>query len=67
MNPEQVVETVWQARCPKCLSDFEMDKTASEMEGHPGTLCPSCRDLGLVLLGVLNWKDTGRAASQEVK
>jgi hypothetical protein len=44
---------VFEATCPKCGARYEMDDVPTD---HPGTFCPSCRDAGYRVLGVLHWK-----------
>jgi len=44
------------ATCPKCGTVFEH---VGEVErDHPGFLCPECRRLGYMLLGVLHFQPT---------
>ena len=44
---------VFEATFPKCGAQYEMDNVPTD---HPGTFCPSCRDAGYRVLGVLHWK-----------
>jgi len=50
--------------CPKCSAGFSGDDMAEDAKAeiragtHPGILCPSCREIGYVVIGVIHMECT---------
>lgn len=52
------VPTEWLAICTKCEAGFEYKQTSPDDRPAPqGHFCPSCRNRGYQLLGILHFKE----------